>query len=181
VPQTPVRITSVPTDHVAGHALTIFGTSAADKLVVVRGKDHKRGRYELGETVSGSDGRWQLSKRGGLNYNTLVQASSGTQVSNIVNVTVHQVLKIKRDNFIGQSAKGFRYRLTGSSASHIPSERISVTLNGRVTGSARMHSNGTFTVTFATTKRHQRVTLHGNGRNGSGVVYTLAAKRTFRV
>jgi hypothetical protein len=178
---TTVHISSISSDHVAGHPATVNGTAGANKVVIVRGTDHKRGTHRLGEVTAAGNGSWHLHLAHGVLYNTVVQAFSGTQRSNRRNLPVHQVLRIKSDKFIGETAQGFRYKLTGSSASRIPGEAITVRFNGRVVGKGRLHSNGTFTITFTLAHKHAKLNLHGTGRNASGVEYTLTANRSFRV
>jgi len=150
-------------------------------VIVVTGNDPKHGNRSLGSTTSASNGTWQLRVAHGFLYNTVVQASSGAQKSNRLHVNVHQVLRIKHVKFVGEGANGFRYKLTGSSASHIPGERITVVLNGKVLGKGKLRSDGTFTVKFTVAKRHAKLKLKGTGRSGSGVVYTLPGSRSFRV
>jgi len=114
-------------------------------------------------------------------YNTVVQASVGTKKSNTASVTVHQVLSITSNKFVSRGRAGLKYKLTGSSPSHITGEAITVTANGKVVGRAKMRSNGTFTVAFSVRHKSQKLVLHGTGKNGSGVEYTLDGKRAFHV
>ena len=175
-----MRITSIATDHVAGHGVDIQGTAAANKVISVAGHDPKNGTRVLGETNSDSNGGWNLSLPGGVLYNTVVQATSGTQKSNFAPINVHQVLKVTGERFLGERSNGFRYKMTGSTRSHIPGERMTITLNGRTLGSATLRSNGTFAITFTVKHRHQRVAVHGSGRSSSGTRYTLAGTGHFR-
>jgi len=181
VPATPVRITSIASDHVAGHAAKVNGTAAANKLVILFGTDHKRGKHELGEATSAANGAWHVSLAHGVLYNTVLQATSGTQKSKPAHLNVHQVLKITTVKLVREGASGFTYKLTGKSASHVPGEAISVLVNGKAVGKGKMHANGTFTVTFLVKNKSEALKLHGTGRSGSGVVYTLAGNKKFHV
>ena len=176
-----MRITTVTGGRRAGRALTIHGTAAANHVVFVRGADPKNGQRSIGSATSASNGAWQLGVSHGFLYNTVVQARSGTQNSNRVHVNVHQVLRIKGDKFTGEGSNGFHYTLTGSSASHIPGEMITVLVKGKVVGKARMRSNGTYTVKFVVKQKSQALVLHGTGKSKSGVEYTLVGNRTFHV
>jgi hypothetical protein len=181
VPQTPVRITTVATDHVAGHAVKVNGTAAANKLVILTGSDRKNGKHELGEATSSSSGSWHIRLAHGVLYNTALQASSGTQKSRPKQFNVHQVLKITSDKLVSEGADGFHYKLTGKSASHVPGEVVTVLVNGHVVGKGKMHSNGTFTVKFLVKNKSQALKLHGTGVSGSGARYTLAGSKKFHV
>lgn len=178
-PSTPVVITSVASDHVAGHALIVDGTSESKARVVVSGTDPKRGKHALGSTTASSTGKWQLKLAHGVLYNTVLQATSGAEKSNKTSVGVHQVLNIKSDRLVGKSSKGYSYKLAGSSASHVPGELITVTLHGKTLGKGKMRSDGTFIVKFVVKNKTQKLTLKGSGKSGSGVEYTLPGKRTF--
>ena len=181
VPQTPVRITSVASDHVAGHAAKVNGTAGANKLVILNGTDRKTGRHELGETTSAANGSWHIRLAHGVLYNTALQAASGTQKSNTAHLNVHQVLKITSIKLVGEGASGFTYKLTGKSASHITGEALTVRFNGKVVGKGKMHANGTFAVKFLVKNKSEALRLHGTGLNGSGVEYTLAGNKKFHV
>ena len=181
VPATPVRITSVASDHIAGHAVKVSGTAAGNKLVILNGTDRKSGKHELGETTSAANGSWHVSLANGVLYNTALQASSGTQKSNTAHLNVHQVLKITSVKLVSEGASGFTYKLTGKSASHVPGEAITVLVNGKTVGKGKMLANGTFSVKFLVKNKSEALKLHGSGRSGSGVVYTLAGNKNFHV
>ena len=125
--------------------------------------------------------RKRLHLAHGVLYNTVFQASSGTQKSNKVPDNVHQVLRIKSVKQTGEGSNGFHYKLTGSSASHIPGEAITVLFNGKTIGKGKMRSDGTFTVNFVVKHKSESLKLHGTGKSSRGVVYTLAGNRKFHV
>jgi hypothetical protein len=167
--------------HTAGRTITVHGTSAPNHVIFVNGGDRHYGAHQIGSTTSDSSGNWQLRIPGGVNYNTTLQAKSGTQSSSKVHFQVHQVLRIKSDKFRGETGRGFKYRLTGSSSSHIPGEVITVLENGKIIGKGKMSSNGTFAVTFLVKHKRDTLSLHGTGRNGRGVEFTLPGNHRFRV
>jgi len=174
------HIDTVATDHIAGHTITVNGTAGANMFVVVNGSDPKNGRRALGSATAASDGKWVLRLAHGVLYNTVVQASSGTQQSNKVTGSVHQVLNIRSKQLVRKRADGYHYKLTGTSASQIAGEALTVSVNGKIVGKGKMRSDGSFTVAFVTKTKGQKSTLKGTGKNGAGVVYTLPGKSTFK-
>ena len=176
-----VVITSVASDHIAGHAVTLGGTAPAGSPIVVRGHDPKNGAHNFGGTTTGTDGKWHLRIAHGVLYNTVVQAFSGAHSSNKVSVTVHQVLNLKSDKLLAEKSDGFHYMVAGSSTSHIPNEAITVLIKGHVVGKGRLHSDGTYSVTFLSKTKHFSATVHGTGKSGSGKTYALSGSRSFRI
>jgi hypothetical protein len=186
----------VVTDHVAGHKATVKGTAKPRRVIILHGTDAKHGSRTLGDTTSSSTGHWHVTLTHGVLYNTVLRATSGVSASNRAHLNVHQVLKINGRGgrchystgqhcaitFVGETSAGFRYRLKGSSRSHVPGERITVTRNGHVLGKARMHSNGTYTVTFVVNNRGaDGLVLVGTGVSRSGRTYTKAGHRSFSI
>jgi hypothetical protein len=176
-----VRITSIASNHIAGGAVTVAGTATPKTLVLLSGRDRKTGTHALGSADSSSSGAWSIRLAHGVLYNTVVQASVGAKKSNTASITVHQVLSITSKKFVSRGRAGLKYKLTGSSTSHIAGEAITVTAKGKVVGRGKMRSNGTFTVPFIVKNKSQKLVLHGTGKNGSGVEYTLDGKRAFHV
>lgn len=174
-----MTITQVVGPHAAGRPLTVRGTSAPNHVVFLNGGDRHYGAHQIGSTTSDSSGDWQLRIGAGVSYNTVLQAKSGTQTSRKVHFNVHQVLRIKSDRSRGETSRGFKFTLTGSSASHIPGEAITVLENGKIIGRGKM-SNGSFTVTFYVKHTGDTLTLHGTGFSGNGSEFTLPGNHRFR-
>lgn len=183
-------------DGTAGHRVTIKGTADPGEKVVVRGHDKRHGKYRLGRATPSDTGHWRLRLADGVSYNTVARAFQGSEKSNRAHIDVHQVLRIDGHNgrchyktgkhcaisLVRHDADGFHYKLTGSSRSKVPGERIVVRRHGHVLGHGRMHRDGTFTVHFTTGKRTPNgLVLRGNGKDRDGVRWVLSGHRRFHV
>jgi hypothetical protein len=177
-----VHLLKVDSDHHAGDVVVISGSAPPGATVAVRGSDPVNGTRQLGAVVAGSDGSWSLDVAHGFVYNTVIEATSGGDNSNLYTLGIRQEFGGIHIHYNGHDSHGYHYTITGGSTSHIPGERLTVTTGGVVVGRGTLASNGSFSIriTIKTGGSHT-VTLSGtgNGSRSTDPQYALPGSTSF--
>jgi hypothetical protein len=177
-----VRLQSVKSDHVPGHDVTISGGAPSGQTVGIHVYDPVNGSRQAGSATADSSGTWTFDFPHGFLFNTVIEAVSNGQASNIVNLGERQVLHVLRVTFHSHDSHGYHFTVTGTSTSRVPNERISV-LNGHtVVGVGTLRSNGGFSINFVVPKASTTLTLLSSGSNANrsnDPQYVLPGTTTF--
>ena len=177
-----VHLLKVDSDHHSGDVVVINGSAPPGATVAVRGSDPVHGTRQLGAVVAGSDGSWSLDVAGGFFYNTVIEATTGGDDSNLYTLGIRQDFGGIHIHYNGHDSHGYHYTITGGSTSHIPGERLTVTSGGVVVGRGSLSSSGTFSIriTIKTGGSHT-VTLSGTGNSSrsTDAQYALPGSASF--